>query len=60
MENENEIQKQNLLDFQLEKQEERASKQRSLESHAANHKHELELAEHQLKLQKIEQEGNFI
>ena len=58
MENENEIQKQRVFDFQLEKEEERASKQRLLESQTANHKRDLELAEHQLKIQKIEQEGN--
>ena len=57
LENENEIQKQRLLDFQLEKQEDRASKQRLLESQTAIHKNDLNRAEHQLQIQKIEQEG---
>ena len=57
LQNENEHQKQQLLDFQLDKEEERATKQRLLETHTAKHKHDLELAEHQLKIQKIEQEG---
>ena len=60
LENENEIQKQRLLDFQLEKQEDRASKQRLLESQTAIHKNDLNRAEHQLQIQKIEQEGIYI
>ena len=59
LENENEAQKQRLLDFQLDKEEERANKQRLLETQTATHKHNLELAEHQLKLQKSEKEGIF-
>ena len=59
LENECEIQKQQLVDFQLEKEEERASKQRLLESQAATHKHDLEMAEHKLKIHKIEQEGTM-
>ena len=59
LENENEAQKQRLLDFQLDKEEERANKQRLLETQTATHKHNLELAEHQLKLQKSEKEGKF-
>ena len=57
LQNENEAQKQRMLDFQLDKEEERATKQRLLETQTAKHKHDLELAEHQLKIQKIEQEG---
>ena len=60
LENENEIQKQRLLDFQLEKQEDRASKQRLLESQTASHKNDLNRAEHQLQIQKIEQEGKYV
>ena len=48
-----------MLDFQLDKEEERANKQRLLETQTATHKHNLELAEHQLKLQKSEKEGTF-
>ena len=58
--NDTEAQRQQLLDFQLSKEEERASRQRLLETEKSNHKNELELSQHQLKIQKIEQEGNVL
>ena len=60
MANDNESQRQQLLDFQLQKDEERASRERLLESEKAKHKNQLEWQEHQMKIQKITEEGMFL